>query len=219
MDPMRNRGYRIIMVFHIVLFLVSIFFVASWGFDESTNKPIVSILVAVASFSIALLLSAWRFTTFHLFREAVPHLSISCTVSHRSLGSNFTHIGVLVILRNSSRVAVRTKRGKFVLYNVAPANDDTVRPFASVYRQGRFKWDELCKATRFWPNPSSPNDESQKGELLIEPGQSHQETIEFRVSRSISSVLVHMHFDNPCLCKKSEHYRGWSLQSFYNLLP
>ena len=68
-----------------------------------------------------------------------------------------------------------------------------------------------------WPVRDAAEREWAVGELLIEPGESHQEVFESIIPRGITTILIYTYFSNPTFVKGSKAAQGWSATSFYDL--
>ena len=62
----------------------------------------------------------------------------------------------------------------------------------------------LDKVTRNW----------KKGELIVEPGESHQETYEFIVLNYVESVLAYTYYRNP----RSSIPEGWGATTVHDIV-
>ena len=144
-----------------------------------------------------------------LFREFSPHVTISQTVSHRSISDRYVHLFVTATLRNSSKVRMDIRRGYFRLQAISPLSDEEVEAlYADVYvnRDNRdFQWQTIDEAPREW----------SRYDLIVEPGESHQETCEFVVTREMRTVLVDTYMYNS---RSPAVPVGWGTTSAYDIL-
>lgn len=111
---------RLIVILLLVLAAVVGMFLLvallNWALPEAASlgdwASIVLALVTVLAILFGGLFAAVK---FDLFRDFEPHLTISHTIRHRSVGSDYVHIDVTAVLHNSSRVKVELQDGYFLL--------------------------------------------------------------------------------------------------------
>lgn len=133
-----------------------------------------------------------------LFRDFEPHLTITHTVVHRPLGNGYVHIAVKAVLRNSSRVVVKLRDGRFLLQHItAPAPAGNV-----LYPQ--------------WPVLDEGSLDLGDHEISIEPGQTIQEVLQFIVPGSITTVLIDYFFHDPRF--PDDPLRGWGMTDVYDMI-
>ena len=174
-------------------------------------KDIASI---IQSFAAALAIVAggiYALYKFQVFRTLEPHLTIEHRISHRRLSDSYVHIALTAILHNSSRVHVELREGLFRLQGVSPATDDEIELlYSKVFADRDFsniQWPTLDEVDRDW----------NQGELVVEPGESHPETIEFIVSASdYESVLIYTYFYNPAHSPGSA--QGWTATTVHDIV-
>ena len=150
---------------------------------------------------------------FELFRDFAPHLTISHAINHRNIADSYVHLDVTAALHNSSRVKIELNRGLFTLQEIAPVLDDEELedrlearnliaenlPFS--------QWAILDQFSCDWN--ASP--------LVIEPGQTFQQTVEFVISREISTVALHAFFCNSRSAEGLEQPEGWNMTAVYDI--
>ena len=174
-------------------------------------KDIASI---IQSFAAALAIVAggiYALYKFQVFRTLEPHLTIEHRISHRRLSDSYVHIALTAILHNSSRVHVELREGLFRLQGVSPATDDEIELlYSKVFADRDFsniQWPTLDEVDRDW----------NEGELVVEPGESHPETIEFIVSASdYESILIYTYFYNPAHSPGSA--QGWTATTVHDIV-
>ena len=146
-----------------------------------------------------------------LFRDLEPHLTITHEVSHRFIGDSYVHIAVTANLRNSSRVKIELREGKFRLQQIKPASDEEVeRIFAEVFIDAEyeeFQWPILNEVPRFW----------NERVLIVEPGATYRETQEFIVSSDIESVMIYTYFYNIDSRQSFQVAQGWDETTVYDI--
>ena len=140
---------------------------------------------------------------WQVFRESEPHLTITHEISHRTVGESYVHIAVTAMLHNSSNVHVELLKGIFSLQLLSPTSDELVESlYDEVFVRGRhtaLQWPIIDESERGWG----------KGELIIEPGESHSETIEFIALGDVESVMVYTYFYNPKYSIGGNAAQGW----------
>ena len=144
-----------------------------------------------------------------LFRDFEPHLTISHNVNHRNIGESYVHLDVTVTLRNSSKVKVELRRGFLVLQRVSPASDEIAEKiYAEAFSHDNvedFGWPVLEELFREW----------QRRELIIEPGESHNELLEFIISKEARTIQVYTFYRDP---RFSDEDIGWSMATVYDIM-
>ena len=168
------------------------------------------------SFITALAIAAGGyFALFKLqvFRNLQPHLTISHEITHRFIGDGYVHISVTALLHNRSKVKVDLLEGFFRLQQVAPTTDEEIEQLYEQVFEGKggdehVQWAVLDTHTLF----------RKKGELVVEPGESHPETYEFIVSRGVESVLIYTFFRNPTY-PGAGAAKGWQATTVYDMIP
>ena len=156
---------------------------------------IVQAVITAAAIIAGGLIAAYK---LQLFRETEPHLTISHTVSHRPLGNGYVHIAVKAVLRNSSRVVVKLRDGRFLLQHItAPAPVGNV-----LYPQ--------------WPVLDEGSLDLGDHEISIEPSQTIQEVLQFIVPGSITTVLIDYFFHDPRF--PDDPLRGWGMTDVYDMI-
>ena len=157
--------------------------------EQGRAKDIASIIQSFAA-SLAILAGGiYALYKLQVFRTLEPHMTIAHRVSHRRIGDSYMHIDVTARLHNSSKVKIELRQGLFRLQGVSPVSDEEVEIlYKETFAQKRFnsiQWPTIEEAERAWA----------KGELVLEPGESHSETIEYIVeASSYESVLVYTYF-------------------------
>jgi len=140
---------------------------------------------------------------FELFRDFEPHLTITHTINHRRLGSSYVHIDVTASLLNSSKVRVVLQEGYYVLQSIEPVpNGGDFTETTMLYPP----WQILDEAT------FDLGDEV----LIIEPGQSLQEVLQFMIPVEVTAVLIHYFFYDST--HSTDHGQGWGITSVYDIL-
>lgn len=160
----------------------------------------------VAALAVAGIFAVLR---LEVFREFAPHVTITQAVSHRPISERYVHILVTATLHNRSKVRVDVQKGYFRLQAISPIPDEEVEAlYADVYvnRVNRdFQWQTVDEAPREW----------SRNDLIVEPGESHQETCEFIVSKEMRAVLVDTYVYNS---RTPAIPVGWGTTSAYDII-
>ena len=166
-----------------------------------TQAAVTAIIVAVGAMFAAV--------KFQIFRESAPHVTVTQTVTHRRIGDSYVHLMVTATLYNSSKVKMGFRRGYFRFQQISPIMDEEVENlYADVFVDGNhrdFQWDHLKTVERNW----------EINDIIIEPGESHQETCEFIVIAEVETVLIDTFFYNP---RQPAIPQGWGTTSVYDIL-
>ena len=210
MDNYRNKGFRILTVVYVAGVIVLLCIALGVIDLPIADKSIVSlagIFIASTVLMKDVLLS-------HVYRVFVPHLYIEHEVSHRPIEGNSMHIGVVAILRNTSKVKVRLQvcAAKCQIFKIASVNN-TVSNKADCIRF------LLISEGRLFKFPEHKLNESVENEIIINPGQSYREVFYAVIPNDIPSVLIYTNFSYPRFLGGSEHKTGWDGKSFYDIHP
>ena len=166
-----------------------------------TQASVTAIIVAVGAMFAAV--------KFQIFRESAPHVTVTQTVTHRRIGDSYVHLMVTATLYNSSKVKMDFRRGYFRFQQISPITDSEVENlYADVFVDGKhrdFQWELLKTVERNW----------EINDIIIEPGESHQETCEFIVIAEVETVLIDTFFYNP---RQPAIPQGWGTTSVYDIL-
>ena len=144
------------------------------------------------------------------FRDFEPHLTISHEVRHRTIGESYVHIDVTATLHNGSKVKLDFREAFIRLQQISPTSDGEVESlYTSTFVNREYEdllWPILYEVPRTW----------DVNELIVEPGESHQETYEFIVSTLVESVIVYTYYYNPR--GASEAPEGWGAATVYDIV-
>lgn len=212
MDKYRDRGIRILAGVYSVGVIV-LFCIAFGVIDLPTEAKSIASLAAISIASTVLMKDM---LLIHIYRDFVPHLYIEHEISHCPIEGegNFMHIGVVAILRNTSKAKVKLQicAAKCELFRIPSTNDSVSNTAGGIYSLFISKGN-LIK----FSEPKSS--ESVENEIIINPGQSHREIFYVVIPNDIPSVLIYTNFSHSLFLKDSEHKTGWSGKSFYNIHP
>ena len=195
---------------------LGIFFaIIAWGVTALTDTKFTDAATAVQAIGILVTIcvgGVFAYQRLQIFRTFEPHLTITHKVSHRHIGDSYTHIAVTATLRNSSKVQVELREGFFLLQQIAPLLDEEVEAlYAQVFIEDggyvNLQWNTLDEVSRIW----------DKGDLIVEPGESHPETCEFIVSREVESVILYTYFCNQRFPQYTQSAKGWVAKTVYDI--
>ena len=199
----------------LVLSLAVVFIAITWGVAELTSVSFGDSAKVVQALGTVVAIFSGGFFAYYklqMFRDFEPHLTIAHRVSHRPVGDSYVHIDVTATLHNSSKVQIEIRKGIFRLQQVSPASDERVESqYAEVFVDGAYndlRWPTLDEITRAW----------SKSELIVEPGESHQEAYEFIVAGDVESVIVYTYFHNQRRLGHPRTAQGWHATTVYDIL-
>lgn len=169
---------------------------------------IVQAVITAAAIIAGGIIAAYK---LQLFRDFVPHLTISHEVSHRPVGDSYVHIAVKAALHNTSKVRVGIRAGIFRIHQIAPMADSEIE---DIYFQV-FGTRELLDLQ--WPTLEEIQPAWDENELTIEPGETHRHTIEFIVLVDHKTVLIYTYFYNPNYSEGRKAPQGWGEATVYDI--
>lgn len=195
----------------LLLAVSAIVVAVTWALVTLTDSSVKDAAGVVQAIVTATAICAGGFFAafkLQIFRDFQPHLTISNAVSHRRIGESYVHIDITTTLHNSSKVKMELREGFFLLQQIAPALDQDIETlYAQVFVYGETKdiqWPTLDDISLNW----------DKGILIVEPGEAHQEIFEFIVSTDVESVIIHIYFYNPY----SSSPEGWGTTTVYDII-
>lgn len=208
-----GEGWRTVLIaLGVLIILIVLDYLLFMFLRNSDDFKDVSGIIQSIITALAIVMAGY-FALFKLqvFRDLEPHLTISHKISHRFIGDSYVHISITALLHNRSKVKVELREGIFHLQQVAPTTDEDIHP---LYKQVFIhkKYEDIQ-----WPLLDELKLTRCKGELVVEPGESHPETHEFIASREVRSVLVYTYFYNPAHSKGAESAEGWHATSVYDI--
>ena len=214
----------------LVVFLAIMDFGLDYALPDKLDRVKDIVSIVQSSVTVLAIAGGALFATVKLqaFRDFQPHLTVRHEVSHRLIGSSYIHVGVNVVLHNSSKVVIKLQRGEYLLQRISPITDVQIeqlfihppeedQPIDSgqIAENDQVGEDETYYIE--WPVRDEAERQWGEGELLIEPGESHQEVFESIIPRGITSILIYTYFNNPTFHEGSKTAQGWSATSFYDL--
>ena len=102
-----------------------------FGGDLHAFNGAADIVQAVATVAAIVIVGVFAWRNLWWLRTFQPHITITHSVSHRPVGTQYIHLAVVATLYNSSRVKVEIQEGVFQLAQVSPIEDDQL---LSMYR-------------------------------------------------------------------------------------
>ena len=205
---------RLMLIVLGVLSGLCLVFLAAYLFlpDSTQVKDVLWSMQAGVTALAVILGGTFAAYKWQIYRESEPHLTITHEVSYRPVGESYVHIAVTAVLQNSSRVQIELREGFFLAQHLAPTSDEHVEElYAEVYMDEKFEdiqWPTLEELQRQW----------DKGELVVEPGETHPESIEFIISKSVESVILHTYFYNPKSSSDARAAEGWGRTSVLDMI-
>ena len=197
----------IIVAIALAALLLSIF--SDWNLGKAGN--VVAVAQGFATVVAIALAGLFAYRRLNVFRTFYPHLTISHEVSHRFIGDSYVHLSVTAILQNNSNVKVCIENAFFRLEQIAPISDEDIEDYrAEVFMEREhdsIRWPILEEIQLNW----------QRNELIVEPGESHRETLDFVVLREVETAQVYTYFYNQDFSERSESSEGWEAITAYDI--
>ena len=180
--------------------------------DISRIGDIAGIVQLSAAAVIIVAGGVFAYRKLQLFRDFEPHLTVTQSATHRTVGAQYVHIAVTATLHNSSKVRIEIRDSFFRLHQIQPLDDEYIEAlYAAAFNSEThtdIDWPVLDEAfRRLGPN-----------ELVIEPGEYHHEPCEFIVSREVETVLIYSYFYNTDHFDHSRSAQGWTATTVYDLV-
>ena len=203
---------RLLIISGIIGGLVLVLLVLHWSSPDAGHlKELAGIVQAFVTVLAIVSGGIFAFVKWELFRAFVPHLTIQHEVSHRPIGTQYVHIAVKATLRNSSKVRVIIRGGIFRIHQISPLEDEEVEDLYSQVFETRefnkFQWPTLDEVHPSW----------EENNLVIEPGESPSETVEFIVAVDHKTVLIYTYFYNPYYSERAQGPQGWDETTIFDL--
>ena len=203
---------RMILGAMIVIALLVFLAVGCVWLGLARTRDLINIVQSAVTITAIVAGGIFAVFKLQLFRDFQPHLTITQEVSHRHIGDSYVHIAVTSTLHNTSRVKVELRKGLFRAQKIHPISDEEIEDlYAQVFihrKQKDFQWPTIEEATLTW----------KKNELVVEPGESHQETWEFVVSSEVQSLLVYEYFYNPKGSPGAQAAEGWAATTIHDII-
>lgn len=180
--------------------------------DISRVRDVVGIVQAFVWAFLIVAGGIFAYRKLQLFRDFEPHLTITQAVTHRAVGRQYVHIGVIVTLHNSSKVKVEIRDFFFRMHQISPLSREGIE---NLYINA-FRSEEHSDID--WPVMENVAKGLRQNELVIEPGEYHHEPFEFIVSEEVRTVLIYSYFYNRKYSPHSQSAQGWAATTFYDML-
>ena len=170
--------------------------------------------IAESFFTIAAIVGAGAYAIVKLrvFRDLKPHLTMRQSVSHRRVGSEYIHVAATATLYNGSKVAIELRQSFSRAQTISPLTDrDIEQLYFEAYgvAENRSVW---------WPTLEQVDRTWTKGELIIEPGETHSETFEFIIGATNKTILINTYCFNPRLKTGKGEAEGWDATTVYDIV-
>lgn len=211
---LRGQAWRALFVAGLILISITALFavfVDNWS-DTSKLSDLASIFGSVVTVIAIVFGGVLALVKLQAFRDFEPHLTVSHRVFHRPIGDSYLHIDVTAEMHNTSKVQVEIREGLFLLQRISPTSDKEIEDLFEktfVKKQERsLQWPTLYEVGSDW----------EKGELTVEPGESHHESIEFITANDVESVIIYTYFSNPKFPESSSTPKGWSATTIYDIV-
>ena len=186
----------------------------AFAIAPDTVAPVDVLRVIQSYVTILAIVAGGLFAAYkwQVFRESEPHLTITHEVSHRLVGDSYVHIAVTAELRNGSRVQVELLKGTFSLQLLSPTTDELVESlYGQVFEKG-------THTTLLWPMIDEAERDWDRGELIVEPGESHSETFEFIALNDVEAVMIYTYFYNSRFSKGIRAVEGWGASTAHDMI-
>ena len=210
MIPLR----AIVVVLLSIAGLAALYAGTAWGVVSLTGINFKDAAASVQGIGTLVVLSvggAFAYYRLQMYRSFEPHLTVTHAVSHRRIGDSFVHIAVSANLYNSSRVKVDVHEWYFRLHQIAPATDPEIeRLYDQAFSDGELgdiQWPTLEQISSYWPEDP----------IVVEPGESHTETVEFIVGKEVHTALIYSYFHNSTFSENSQNTEGWDASTIYDI--
>ena len=148
-----------------------------------------------------------------LSRKLDPHVSIDHKTTHQQLDSQNAHVRVQVALHNASGVPVQIRRSAISVERLA-------RTTAGHYGYSDIGGNLLRdRSTTFVQHPILDNREFHLADLevIIESGQSRQETFEIIIDPDNVPIRIHTRFRGGLPNAQEASDKDWEAISFYDI--
>ena len=209
----KSQTRRTLVVASLILTAIAVLFVIfvdDWS-DKSAFQQWVDIFQSMVTVIAIIFGGIFALVKLQAFRDFDPHLTVTHKVTHRIIGDSYARIEVVATLHNSSKVKIDVRRGLFLLQQISPVSDKEIEALYVRAFEGEeyeeVQWPTLSEVSRYWG----------KGELVIEPGESHPETLEFIVAKEVKSVMIYTYFHNPGFSEGCQVGQGWVATTVHDM--
>lgn len=184
-----------------------------WLPGDHELRDLAAVMQAVVTMAAIIYAGIVAAAKLEVFRDFEPHLTISHQVNHRAVGDSYVHIDVTATLHNSSRVKVGLRDGFFRLREIGPVLDDQELE----ERLGSREVTDENTAFSQWAILQQITCEWENYDLIVEPGQTLHQTVEFVIAREIGTVAIHSFFHDSRFSDSPA--RGWGMTTVYDIIP
>ena len=132
----RSTRDLLVVAVAIAVVVAFVFLLNLWLTDpDHTNADIgrISDIVSIVQLSAAAVIivagGVFAYRKLQLFRDFEPHLTVTRSATHRTVGAQYVHIAVTGTLHNSSKVRVEIRESFFRLHQIQPFDDDISKLF------------------------------------------------------------------------------------------
>ena len=209
----KSQTRRALIAVALILIAVALLYlilVDEWS-SSSTFRRWADIFQSIVTIFAIIVGGIFALFKLQAFRDFDPHLTIIHKVTHRLLGDSYIHIDVTATLQNSSKVQIELNKGFFRLQQISPLSDEEVEElYSQVFSEqiyAEMQWPKLDEVERAWV----------KGELVVEPGESHPETYEFIISKNVHAVLIYTYFYNSKFAMGKRTAQGWHATTVHDI--
>ncbi len=207
---MKLRGTLILLLATVslaALLIAAVAMLQSLLPEPERYRDVASLAQTLLTILALLVGGAFAAYKLELFRDFEPHLTLSHTINYRSVGDSYLHIDVAVRLHNSSKVKVALQEGFWMLQQIAPLDDAQVEEIVARSRVEdlpEFPWPVVDEGIWLWDD----------GQLVIEPGETHQELVEILVPHEVGSLRIYTFCRDPHL----REWAGWDLSTVFDTM-
>ena len=178
----------------------------------------IKVIVEITAIIIA---GGWTYFLFVKNRINFPYVKLEHIVNHRKLSKQNNYLNVSVRICNTGKVVVKPIIGIIYVRQVVPLNRELkeliINGDVQDVREGNVADLFHEKGTQIsWREVGYRKTEWEKGEVVIEPGESDDFYYDFILPTQISTVEITSYYQNY---KKRKPIGGWRLTTFYDLNP
>ena len=185
---------------------------SAWRDVFGTVGEAVSIVQIFVTALVIVAGGIFAYRKLQLFRDFEPHLTVTQSVTSRTVGTEYAHIALTATLHNSSKVRVEVRECNFQIQQIQPmSNEEVEHHYVEAFREDGSAYIE-------WPMLEDVVRRLERNEMVIEPGAYHHEPCEFIVSRDVEVVLVYSYFFNTEYSDSGRSAQGWSATTVHDII-
>ena len=216
LQPYRRLALDLLLVACVTAAVIAAAVLLNRGLVGATDighfNDAIGIVQLFATAVIVIAGAGFAYRKLQLFRDFEPHLTVTQTATHRTVGAQYVHIAVTATLHNSSKVRVEIRDSFFRIHQIQPLDDEDIE---ALY-EAAFNSEQ--HADIGWPVIDEAFRRLGPNELVIEPGESHHEYSEFIVSYDVDTVLIYSYFYNLEHSPHSRSAQGWSATTVHDMV-